>query len=61
MIFEDYDKVKARMCKLILKLKSLERPSVLAHADSVADNFIFISDSCTETDEGSDLLPKLID
>ena len=40
--FEDYQEVRAHADELIAKLKGLGRKKVLAHIDSVADNFIFI-------------------
>ena len=52
MIFEDYMEVKANMLKITSKLNTLNRTSVLAHVDAIADNFIFVPETA---------LPKLID
>lgn len=52
MIFEDYMEVKANMLKITAKLNTLNRTSVLAHVDAIADNFIFLPETA---------LPKLID
>ncbi len=52
MIFEDYMEVKANMLKITAKLNTLNRTSVLAHVDAIADNFIFVPETA---------LPKLID
>lgn len=42
--FEDYKEVRAQMTELMDGLDRLRRPKVLAHVDSVADNFIFLPD-----------------
>ncbi len=42
--FEDYREVKAHMTELMDGLDRLNRPKVLAHVDSVADNFLFLPD-----------------
>ena len=42
--FEDYREVKAHMTELMDGLDRLQRPKVLAHIDSVADNFLFLPD-----------------
>lgn len=41
--FEDYDVVREHMGQLMAQLESMtDRPQVLSHIDSVADNFLFI-------------------
>ena len=42
--FEDYKEVRSHMWELMDGLDRLDRPKVLAHVDSVADNFIFLPD-----------------
>ncbi len=42
--FEDYKEVRAQMAELMDILDHANRPKVLAHVDSVADNFIFLPD-----------------
>lgn len=42
--FEDYDLVKEHMTELMDHLDSMNRPRTLAHVDSVADNFLFLTD-----------------
>ncbi len=42
--FEDYKEVRAYMTELMDELDRFGRPKVLAHVDSVADNFIFLPD-----------------
>lgn len=44
ILFEDYDAVRGTMNKVLDWLDQLNRPQVLAHIDSVADNFIFLPD-----------------
>lgn len=44
ILFEDYDAVRGTMNKVLDWLDLLNRPQVLAHIDSVADNFIFLPD-----------------
>lgn len=51
MIFEDYNEVREKMNLILKKLKNMRRPKVLAHIDSVADNFIFIPSKKEECDE----------
>lgn len=43
-LFEDYDNVRIWMNELMDHLDTLNRPKVLAHIDSVADNFLFLPD-----------------
>lgn len=43
-LFEDYDMVRSWMDELMDRLDSLNREKVLAHVDSVADNFLFLPD-----------------
>ena len=42
--FEDYDLIKNKMTELMDRLDQMNRPETLAHIDSVADNFLFLSD-----------------
>ncbi len=42
--FEDYKEVRGHMTELMDLLDTLNRPAVLAHVDSVTDNFLFLSD-----------------
>lgn len=44
ILFEDYDLVREWMEHLLAHLETLNRPKVLAHIDSVADNFLFLPD-----------------
>lgn len=41
-LFEDYEMVRGWMEELMDRLDQLGRPKVLAHIDSVADNFLFL-------------------
>lgn len=41
--FEDYNVVRQKMNELISYLKTLNRTKVLAHIDSVSDNFLFVN------------------
>lgn len=41
-LFEDYEMVRGWMEELMDRLEQLGRPKVLAHIDSVADNFLFL-------------------
>lgn len=41
--FEDYNIVRQKMNELISYLKTLDRTKVLAHIDSVSDNFLFVN------------------
>lgn len=43
-LFEDYELVRGWMDELMDRLDGLERKKVLAHIDSVADNFLFLPD-----------------
>lgn len=43
-LFEDYEMVRGWMDELMDRLDSLGRKKVLAHIDSVADNFLFLPD-----------------
>ncbi len=43
-LFEDYDMVRGWMNELMDQLDSLNRPQVLAHIDSNADNFLLLPD-----------------
>lgn len=43
--FEDYSEVHEKMEALLDRLDRMKRPSVLAHIDSVASNFIFTGDT----------------
>ncbi len=42
--FHDYDQVSEWMGELLKLIKERKRPEVLAHIDSVADNFLFLPD-----------------
>lgn len=42
--FEDYGLVKKRMTELMDRLDQMNRHETLAHIDSVADNFLFLTD-----------------
>lgn len=44
ILFEDYREVRGKMNRILDKLDALNRPKVLAHIDSVADNFLFLPD-----------------
>ena len=41
--YEDYPQVRENSVRLLDKLSSLGRPEVLAHVDSVKDNFLFVN------------------
>jgi len=43
-LFEDYDKVRDQMNELMDRLDQADRPKILSHIDSVADNFLFLPD-----------------
>lgn len=43
-LFEDYTEVRSHMNELLDQLDALQRPKVLSHIDSVADNFLFLPD-----------------
>ena len=43
-LFEDYTEVRSHMNELLDQLDALQRPEVLSHIDSVADNFLFLPD-----------------
>lgn len=43
-LFEDYEEVHGRMKELLRYLDQMQRPKVLSHIDSVADNFLFLTD-----------------
>ena len=43
-LFEDYAVVRSHMNELMDQLDALNRPKVLSHIDSVADNFLFLPD-----------------
>lgn len=43
-LFEDYEIVRGWMEELMNRLDALNRPKVLSHIDSVADNFLFLPD-----------------
>ncbi len=60
--FEDYDLIRSRMDELLTLLDRLSRPKVLAHIDSVADNFIFTPSGLRLIDwEYSGMADPLID
>ncbi len=60
--FEDYDLIRSRMDELLTLLDRLDRPKVLAHVDSVADNFIFTPSGLRLIDwEYSGMADPLID
>ncbi len=40
--FEDYAEVRSHMNELMDQLDAMQRPKVLSHIDSVADNFLFL-------------------
>ena len=42
--FEDYAEVRSHMNELMDQLDAMQRPRVLSHIDSVADNFLFLPD-----------------
>ena len=44
LYFEDYAVVRSHMNELMDQLDALNRPKVLSHIDSVADNFLFLPD-----------------
>lgn len=44
LLFEDYNEVHGWMTELLDRLDQMNRPKVLAHIDSVADNFLFLPD-----------------
>ena len=44
ILFEDYETVLSWMEQLMDKLDSMDRPKVLAHIDSNADNFLILDD-----------------
>lgn len=44
ILFEDYEEVHGWMMELLDRLDALNRPEYLSHIDSVADNFLFLSD-----------------
>lgn len=44
ILFEDYQEVRGHMDQLLASLDRLNRPQVLSHIDSVADNFLFLPD-----------------
>ncbi len=47
-LFEDYAKVRGWMDELMDRLDALDRPQVLCHIDSIADNFLFLPDGETK-------------
>lgn len=44
VLFEDYDEVRGWMNQLLDALERMNRPCCLSHIDSVADNFLFLTD-----------------